>query len=107
LPYFSSRKPLVFSVGYIPSYPEKEFFINLLKSSTMATVTWAATPAQEIVPAVFAPAQGPYRSVSEKSRALIIEVAAGEYERQNSPVFFLLPESWRDEQRFTLKRRDR
>ena len=73
----------------------------------MATVTWAATPAQEIVPAVFAPAQGPYRSVSEKSRALIIEVAAGEYERQNSPVFFLLPESWRDEQRFTLKRRYR
>ena len=79
---------------------------EFLKSSTAAMVTWAATPTPAIVPEVHASAQGTSRGVVEKSRTLIIEVAAGEYERQNSPAFFPLPESWREEQRFTLKQAD-
>lgn len=77
-----------------------------LKSSTTAMVTWAVAPTPAIVPAVSSSRQGTPRNVEEKSRELTIEVAAGEYERQNTPVFFPLPETWRDEQRLTLKRAD-
>jgi len=77
-----------------------------LKSSTTAMVTWAVAPTPAIVPAVSSSGQAIPRNVEEKSRELTIEVAAGEYERQNTPVFFPLPGTWRDEQRLMLKRAD-
>ena len=77
-----------------------------LKNSTTAMVTWVAAPRRRFVPSVDAPTQSRSSEVTEKGRPLMIEVAAGEYDRQNSPVFFQLPESWRDERDFTLERID-
>jgi hypothetical protein len=52
------------------------------------------------------PDPGHVQQGDRKGRALIIEVVAGEYNRQDSPAFFQLPESWRDQRDFILERID-
>lgn len=79
---------------------------SFLKKSTVGLAAWAADSAQAIVPGVSASTEVTFRGEPERSRAFTIEVSAGECGRQDFPVFFPLPESWRDEPRFMLKRAD-